>query len=40
MIKRNVFLYKITNRDDEGYGNYPFENALLDIMKLDENDRN
>ena len=40
MIKRNVFLYKITNRDDEGYSNYPFENTLLDIMKLDENDRN
>lgn len=40
MIKRNVFLYKITNRDGEGYSDYPFEDTLLDIMELDENDRN
>ena len=30
MIKRNVFLYNITNRDDEGYGSYPFEDVRFD----------
>ena len=40
MIKRNVFLYNITNRDDEGYGSYLFEDALRDLMNLEEDDRN
>ncbi len=40
MIKRNVFLYKITHRDDEGYGGYPFEDILLDLINLEEDDRN
>ena len=40
MIKRNVFLYNIINRDNEGYGSYPFENVLRDLMKLEEGDRN
>lgn len=40
MIKRNVFLYNITNRDEEGYGSYPFEDVLRDLMNLEEDDRN
>ena len=40
MIKRNVFLYNITNRDNEGYGSYPFENVLRNLMNLEEDDRN
>ena len=40
MIKRNVFLYKITNRDDDGYSDHPFEAALLDLMNLEGDDRN